>query len=80
MSDLIVCDTPDAIEAYRLLSMRAALGLEVKGLKHSRVSVYAMIKREFKLHGSKESVAEQFAELLRKKGVLVEGQKEINYP
>ena len=29
---MLVIDTPDGIRAYRLLALRAALGLEVKGL------------------------------------------------
>ena len=39
MNDAIVCDTPDKILAYQLLSMRSALKLEILGLKHWRGSV-----------------------------------------
>ena len=39
---------------YRLLALKGALSLECKGLKHSRGSVYALIKREFGLRGNKQ--------------------------
>ena len=33
MSELIVCDTPEKIDFFRLLSLRGRLKLEIKGLK-----------------------------------------------
>jgi hypothetical protein len=46
--------------------MYQALKLETLGLKHSRGSVYALIKKEFILKGSKASVLEQFGKLIGK--------------
>ena len=55
---------------FRMMSMKHALGLEIKGLRHSRGSVYALIKREFGLRGNRESVFTQFCELVeREKGM-----------
>jgi hypothetical protein len=49
----------DNIALYRLLTMKAALKLEVAGMKHSQGSVYALVKREFGFKGSKASVLAQ---------------------
>jgi len=47
------------VQKYRLIALRAALGLELSGMK-GRASAYAIIKREFGLKGSKTKVYEQF--------------------
>lgn len=39
--------------------VRAALRLELKGFKHSRGSVYALVKREFGFKGNKQRVYDQ---------------------
>jgi len=54
-----ILDTKPQIEGYRLCAMRAALKLEILGIKHSRGSVYALIKRQFGFRGNKQSVLEQ---------------------
>ena len=61
-----VLDRLESIEMYRLLTMYQMLKLETKGMKHSRGSVYAMIKKEFGLKGTKQSVLEQFGKLIGK--------------
>jgi hypothetical protein len=67
----IIIDTPDGIEAYRLLVLRGALKLEIAGMRRSRGSSAAtVIKREFNLKGSNKSVLEQYEGILREKGVL----------
>lgn len=47
---------------FRLIALRAALGLEVMGMKHSKQSVYAQVKKEFGYKGSKQSVFDQLNE------------------
>ena len=49
----------DNIALWRLLTLKAALKLEVAGMKHSQGSVYALVKREFGFKGSKQRVLEQ---------------------
>jgi hypothetical protein len=49
----------DNIALYRLLTLKAALKLETLGMKHSRGSVYALVKQEFGFKGSKARVLEQ---------------------
>jgi hypothetical protein len=62
----IMLNTPEQIEQYRLLTMYQALKLETLGLKHSKGSVYALIKKQFGLKGNKASVLKQFGQLIGK--------------
>jgi hypothetical protein len=58
--------TGDGIRIYRLLVLQGALRLECKGMKMSRGrSVYAVIKKEFGLKGSKQRVLTQFEQYIR---------------
>jgi hypothetical protein len=45
----IILDTPDKIEAFRLLAMHGRLKLEMKGLRF-RISTFAAARRELGLH------------------------------
>jgi anion-transporting ArsA/GET3 family ATPase len=72
MNDLLVCDTPETISAYRLLALRSMLNLEIKGMKRSRgPSAFAMVKSQFGFKGSKQKVAAEFEKYLRDNGILV---------
>lgn len=63
------------IYAYHLLTLKAALYLEIKGMKHSSgKSVYGLIKKDFNLKGTKQEVYDQFVELLKNKGILKGGE------
>lgn len=69
----ITLDKPEQIEAYRLLVLKNALKLEIKGMRMTRGrTAYAVIKSEFGLKGNKVKVLAQFEQLLREKGVLVD--------
>ena len=63
-SDGGVTITGEHIELYRLIHMRKALQLEVKGLKFGR-SVSAMVKKEFGFKGNKQKVLEQFDKYIK---------------
>ena len=52
--------TGKAISGYRLLALKNALKLECKGMTRHGRSAYSIIKSEFGLHGSKQSVLAQF--------------------
>ena len=70
-NETLVIDTPAGIDAWHKLSQYHALALEIKGLRHSSGrSVYAHIKRMYGLHGNKQSVLDQFADLLREQDIL----------
>ena len=62
---MLVLDQPHQIAFYQLCARRSALGLELKGLRHSRgVSVYAICKRVYKLKGNRQRVYDQMCKLV----------------
>jgi len=63
---LIVLDTPEDINMFRMLSLKGALSLEVKGMKRRGRSVYSIVKEEFGLKGNKQRVLEQFTAIVEK--------------
>ena len=63
----------DQMLGARLLTMRAGLRMELKGLRMTRgVSCYALVKQETGLKGSKQKVYDQFEVMLKKAGILQE--------
>ena len=61
----MVITEPNQIALDRLLTLRAGLRLEIRGLKVSKGrSCYAIIKQEFGLKGDRASVLEQFENYL----------------
>jgi hypothetical protein len=46
----------NAVDVHMFLTRRAALGLEMKGLCHSRGSVYKLCKEFYGLRGNKAKV------------------------
>ena len=53
------------IELYNMLRLKYALKLELKGMKNSRGSAYAYIKREYNLKGNKQKVYDKFSKLIK---------------
>ena len=67
----------DQMLGARLLTMRAGLKLELKGLQMTRgVSCYALVKQETGLKGSKQKVYDQFEVMLKEAGILQETDDE----
>jgi hypothetical protein len=61
-----VLTTPDQIARYRLATLRAALRLEIAGLKRSRApSVYSILKKEG-FTGTRAAVLQQLNEQLER--------------
>jgi len=60
----MVITEPNQIMHFRLLALRSGLRLEIKGLRRSGRSFYAIIKKEFDLKGNRESVLKQFDEII----------------
>ena len=53
------------IKLFRLFQLKAALKLELKGMKISRGrSAYSIIKDEFNLRGNKQKVLTQFEDII----------------
>ncbi len=67
MSNLIIADTPDKINMFRLLSLKGALKLEMVGMKRRGRSAYAIIKDEFGFKGNREKVLNQLQEHIERK-------------
>ena len=51
--------TGDAIRLYQMMAQSKALGLEIKGLKFSKGSIYAHVKKQYGFKGNKQRVLEQ---------------------
>jgi len=66
----MICDTPEKINAFRLLALKGALTLETKGLKRRGQSALSIVKREFNLKGNAQTVLAQYEQLLRDQGIL----------
>ena len=61
----MIADTPYKIELYALLSLRAALRMEVAGLKGRGKSAYAIAKQELGIKGSKQKVLDQVNQMIQ---------------
>jgi len=59
MSDNLIVIGKEKVAGYQILALRSALGLEIKGMKHSRGSAYATIKKRFGFKGNKQKVYNQ---------------------
>jgi hypothetical protein len=52
------------IRIYHMLSQKYAMMLEEKGLKHSKGSVTAHVKRQYGFKGNRSSVIQQLQDLI----------------
>ena len=52
------------INMFRLITLKHALKLETLGMKRGGRSVYAIVKEEFGLKGSKQKVYEQLDDII----------------
>ena len=66
----MILNTTNQIEAFRLLMLREALGLEIKGMSRHGQSVYSIVKAEFGLKGNKQRVFDMFTEILLKSNIM----------
>ena len=70
---MIVCDTPESIEMFCLLSMRGRLRLEIIGLKFRGRTTYSIIKEKFGFRGSKAKVLKLLEEHINAKWPTTDG-------
>lgn len=75
MNSPIVCDTPESINAFHMLSLKGALKLESLGMRHSRGSVAKVVKAILKEHGKKApankvALLAEFISFLKEKNIL----------
>ena len=71
---MMIADTPYKIDLYSLLALRAALRMEVVGLKGRGKSAYSIAKEELGVKGNKQKVLDQVNQMLQsiKKGEINE--------
>ena len=62
---MMIADTPYKIDLYALLSLRAALRMEVAGLKGRGKSAYAIAKQELGVKGNKQKVLDQVNQMIQ---------------
>lgn len=58
------------IRLYQMATRKQALKLELQGLKRRGRSMYSIVKEQYGLRGSRQSVYTQFCELLEKEKSL----------
>lgn len=64
-NEVLVLDRPDQIAFVVLCARKAALRLELHGLRHSsRRSVYAICKKAYGFKGNRQKVYEQMCKLV----------------
>ena len=71
---MAIITNPTQINHFRYLTILKGLRLEMRGLKMSRgMTMYALIKKELGLKGSRESVYNQLADMLGKPQLTTNG-------
>jgi len=63
---MTILTNPDQIAAFRLLTLRSMLKLEIHGMTRSGRSAYATIKSELGLRGNKIRVYDQLSAMLQR--------------
>ena len=64
---MMIADTPEKIELYRMHVLEKMLRLEILGLKmtkYGQPTAYSAIKKEYNLRGSKQKVWDTFKEMI----------------
>jgi len=75
MSSVIIVGE-EQISLARLLIMKSALSLEIKGLKRRGRSTYAIVKEELELKGNKSSVLCQLEKIVEERKIAIYGSTE----
>ena len=62
---MIILDTPEKIDMFRFLSLRAALKMECRVMGRRGQSAYSIVKAEYGFKGNKKSVLEQMEKIIK---------------
>ena len=65
--------TGEHIELYRLLALKAALRLEIRGMRRRGRSVGLILKTEFGFKGTKPKLLDQLEAMIKERFPLKEG-------
>jgi hypothetical protein len=62
----IVLDTPEKKELARLIALRSAMRMEVKGFRmtNKAPTAYSILRKEYGFKGSKQNVLDQVSSIL----------------
>tara|TARA_Y100000310_G_C20489838_1_gene718645 strand:- start:774 stop:980 length:207 start_codon:yes stop_codon:yes gene_type:complete len=66
----MILNTPEQIDAFRLITIWGALRLELMGMKRRGRSAYSIVKEEFGLKGNKHKVFDQFTDILKENNIM----------
>lgn len=67
--------TPEGIEAFRLLSIKGRLSLELKGMRFSsRRSTFSHVKEQFGFKGNNQKIYDQYIQMLKERGILAQDE------
>ena len=64
---MIIADTPEKIDLYRMLVLEKMLRLEILGIKmtkYGQPTAYSAIKKEYKLKGNRQNVWDTFNQMI----------------
>jgi len=64
---MIIADTPEKIDLYRMHVLHKMLKLELVGIKmtkHHQPTAYSVIKKEYNLKGSRQKVYDTMTEII----------------
>lgn len=75
----LVIDTPEGIEAYRLLAIKARLKMEMRGIRFRR-STFAAVRKEFGFKGNRAKVYDQYLDMLLERGLLLDKGHDLIIP
>ena len=64
---MMIADTPQKIELYRMLVLEKMLRLEILGIKmtkYGQPTAYSAIKKEYNLKGNRQNVWDTFKQMI----------------
>ena len=64
---MIIADTPEKIDLYRMHVLEKMLKLEILGVKmtkNGQPTAYSLVKREYNLKGNRQKVWDTFKEMI----------------
>ena len=77
---MIIADTPEKIDLYRMHVLHKMLKLEMLGVKMNKggqPTAYSAIKKEYNLKGSRQKVFDTFKEVIEQHKILYEDMETI---
>ena len=77
---MIIADTPEKIDLYRMHVLHKMLKLEMLGIKMNKggqPTAYSAIKKQYNLKGSRQKVYDTFKEVIEQHKLLYEDMEAI---